>query len=1378
MSVDFESLAARGRCDVSSLKLAAPLIEQGFTPPFLARYRRDELGGIDEESLWLLASAIENDARMQQQREKLLEVWENTELKDRSLKTSIEKANSVRMLRRISGRLRAETSQIDDATRLASHILNAEGAKDSDVQSIANSIEQIDDAEAAVESLDEALAHRLAGDPRIVGAAVRWLTKNAKIKVHRISDPHGESDTGKDSANTKKGKGKRSGGAEKTVEQTTAQSPADNPHPSTDPAGGESAAGQSGGAVQAVSSALEDAAKSLGEKATVAASRLEQTVSAVAETAAELTASIATSASEMSSAETASEASGGAEVASEQAATQTTSATAEASTPEATKPETAETTKSETAEPDTPAVASTEVDQAESEASDAAKKSALAGKPASPAVTTPLPDPPKKPKKMSPRQRRRKWMVSVLKSLSGKQLPATKLSAFQTVMLARALRSQVAECGFVYDAAKLVGQLQQTAGKISRTHGERLQRIIVEHEAMIRDAAEAAWWEDLQERASVQLVETTAAQLRTQMSRGSVSAGVVMAIDAIGPKTAATTIVAADGRVLHVEDLPCGLGKGPRSAAVAKMGELVHAHHVDLIVISNGPARRAMMVALSELIKQSPEGSLRYTLAERSGADAYAESSIAGGEMRSTPRRFRAAAWLAFSVLHPAQALAKVDPLKLRLNAFQKELAEDALRDSLEDILVSGASRGGVDVNGAPASWLARLPGMDADRAKSLDARRRDQLFETRDQIVDGGFLDGAASNRQALPFLRVFGSEQPLDGTLIHPDDYRLASRLAEALSIELPPPSPPGYQAPDYSDPQQPIASEATLSESLPAEPAAVAEDFSAAKTDTPEFSLDPSGDETAPPPEDSNESVAALDDADSATNETASLQISEPESSPPKASGDQAAAAEVVAAEDMSPSADSNSDSPSAESTPADPSGEEGSADASADSSEAPAAEAVADAENDASAKSEEVAEDTSIETAAAPPAVKHPLPDKDKIDKCIKEWQVGSKRTRQIVHWLCDPFGDGDASGVPPAVMTSVPTTNDLAVGDQAIGVVVGMTHFGVFVELSPDCSGLVHISGLADAFVEDMHEVVSIGDVVTAWVTETDAKKRRLSLSLISPSQRQNRDGRRGPRDSAYGDGPRRGGSKPYGRGGPSSGESGRGNQGRRDAGRGGRAEGGRGGRAEGGRGGRAEGGRGPGGRGDGPARGGRGSAGGGGRGGRAEGGRGRGRSDGRGDSRRGGRGKGPRKLESYRVESTQEVAPITDEMKSGTAPMRSFGDLAQFMRDANDPKQPADAAASVDAGEMQPPSGSAPASSPSEAAPSAPPIDDPPPIDSPPDATPSSDASSSGTTEPPSNVSSGGPSEPVASAGDAAAPPNDAPEPKQTSPSGGTTGEA
>ncbi len=191
MSVDLEAIAQRGRCDVSSLRLAIPLLEQGYSPPFLARYRRDELGGLDESSLWALSTAMQTEQQVQRRRDELFEAWQKTSPSDPAIGNAIKKSNSLRMLNRLGRRLKHEAADAsDDATRLAVRILNPHKGDDDELSAIAASVEGIQDVDAAVAGVDQALAKRLAGDPRMVAAAVRWLAKNAKIQIASIHDPH------------------------------------------------------------------------------------------------------------------------------------------------------------------------------------------------------------------------------------------------------------------------------------------------------------------------------------------------------------------------------------------------------------------------------------------------------------------------------------------------------------------------------------------------------------------------------------------------------------------------------------------------------------------------------------------------------------------------------------------------------------------------------------------------------------------------------------------------------------------------------------------------------------------------------------------------------------------------------------------------------------------------------------------------------------------------------------------------------------------------------------------------------------------------------------------------------------------------------------
>ncbi|HUI93698.1 MAG TPA: Tex-like N-terminal domain-containing protein [Chitinivibrionales bacterium] len=85
------------------------------------------------------------------------------------------------------------------------------------------------------------------------------------------------------------------------------------------------------------------------------------------------------------------------------------------------------------------------------------------------------------------------------------------------------------------------------------------------------------------------------------------------------------------------------------------------------------------------------------------------------------------------------------------------------------------------------------------------------------------------------------------------------------------------------------------------------------------------------------------------------------------------------------------------------------------------------------------------------------------------------------------------------------------------GSVVTGRVTNITPFGVFVNINAVCDGLIHISQVADTYVESADQVVSVGDTVSVRVLKVDIKKRRISLSMkglghqgpkAAPSKRQ------------------------------------------------------------------------------------------------------------------------------------------------------------------------------------------------------------------------------------------------------------------------------
>lgn len=76
-------------------------------------------------------------------------------------------------------------------------------------------------------------------------------------------------------------------------------------------------------------------------------------------------------------------------------------------------------------------------------------------------------------------------------------------------------------------------------------------------------------------------------------------------------------------------------------------------------------------------------------------------------------------------------------------------------------------------------------------------------------------------------------------------------------------------------------------------------------------------------------------------------------------------------------------------------------------------------------------------------------------------------------------------------------------NDLKIGMRLPGIVTNVTNFGAFVDVGVHQDGLVHISHLADKFVKDPQEVVTVAQKVMVTVVEVDVPRKRIGLSMKS-----------------------------------------------------------------------------------------------------------------------------------------------------------------------------------------------------------------------------------------------------------------------------------
>ncbi|MEH2446636.1 MAG: Tex family protein [Nostoc sp.] len=115
-------------------------------------------------------------------------------------------------------------------------------------------------------------------------------------------------------------------------------------------------------------------------------------------------------------------------------------------------------------------------------------------------------------------------------------------------------------------------------------------------------------------------------------------------------------------------------------------------------------------------------------------------------------------------------------------------------------------------------------------------------------------------------------------------------------------------------------------------------------------------------------------------------------------------------------------------------------------------------------------------------------------------------VGEPTLRDILSELEKPGRDPRAEFKYATFREGIKEIRDLKVGMELEGIITNVANFGAFVDIGVHQDGLVHISQLADRFVDDPNKVVKVGQVVKVQVLEINEKLKRISLSMKTVKQ--------------------------------------------------------------------------------------------------------------------------------------------------------------------------------------------------------------------------------------------------------------------------------
>lgn len=571
---------------------------------------------------------------------------------------------------------------------------------------------------------------------------------------------------------------------------------------------------------------------------------------------------------------------------------------------------------------------------------------------------------------------------------------------------------------------------------------------------------------ELTETAEQHAVRVFALNLRNLLLQPPVRNKRILAIDP-GYKRGCTIVVLNGlGRLLESERMAVVGNQTKKDDSRRKIASLVKKHDIDVIVIGNGTACRQTEEIVSLTLENELAGEgIQYVIVNEAGASYYSTSEAGAQDLPDETPLVRSAISVGRRLINPLAELVKISPANIGVGLYQHDIKSKHLADSLVEVVRDCVNMVGVDVNSASPALLSHVAGLNQLTARRIvDHRNENGPFKNREELKKVSGI-GEATFVQAAGFLRVYGSDNPLDETQIHPESYGLAHQIlskANATADQLPTRKRARIVITPVSKPSE---TEATTSEA----PVASSTDSGNEPDSSPVESI--SSDDGKP--------------ANDSTSTSESVVESPTSNDPNEANTTLATASEPIKLDpEVAPTESSD------------------------ESDSKPEAEAQVTETGTTSATAEKPVEvvsviESPVEETPASKQLKEALSGLNAAE-LASEFSVGKMLLTDVLRALRNPSYDPRQNLDAPIFRTGIVKVEELKPEMKLPAQVVNVVDFGVFVDIGLGVSCLVHISQLSNRFMKDLHQHYVVGDRLNVWVKDVDLEKRRVQLTAVAP----------------------------------------------------------------------------------------------------------------------------------------------------------------------------------------------------------------------------------------------------------------------------------
>lgn len=311
-------------------------------------------------------------------------------------------------------------------------------------------------------------------------------------------------------------------------------------------------------------------------------------------------------------------------------------------------------------------------------------------------------------------------------------------------------------------------------------------RLAVEdgYKRLLGPAMETEMRLESKKRADAEAIRVFADNLRELLLASPLGERSVLAIDPGFRTGCKLVLLDRQGKLLHHDVVfPTQSERQGEEAAMKIQGFIEH-FKIEAVAIGNGTGGRETEKFIRDLKLPT---SVMIVMVNESGASIYSASEAAREEFPDQDLTVRGAVSIGRRLMDPLAELVKLDPKSIGVGQYQHDVEQSALKDSLDDVVVSCVNRVGVEVNTASKQLLTYVSGIGPQIAENIvKYRDTNGAFKTRAELKKVARL-GPKAFEQSAGFLRVRDGSNPLDSSAVHPESYSVVDAMVRDLGCRV---------------------------------------------------------------------------------------------------------------------------------------------------------------------------------------------------------------------------------------------------------------------------------------------------------------------------------------------------------------------------------------------------------------------------------------------------------------------------------------------------------------------------------------------------------------------------------------------------------------